>query len=216
MRKQLLIVTISTLLCASHLFSQTYPGYRTGNYTGVNGAFFNPANIADNRFKWDINLVAINGFAGTDQGGLKLGDLTNHFDANTLKTKILKGHSQVNSLDYADLLGPSFMLSLSPNTSIALTTRSRVFANVKDVNGDLANAIIDPSGAGITSPIALNGARTITHSTGWTEIGGSVAQVFTKKGSHNFFKGSITLKYIAGTADAYMTTDGITGSLRSA
>ncbi|MEJ0080275.1 MAG: DUF5723 family protein [Puia sp.] len=107
------------------------------------------------------------------------------------------------------------MLSLSPNTSIALTTRSRVFANVKDVNGDLANAIIDPAGSGITTPIALNGGRTITHTTGWTEIGGSVGQVFTKKGSHHFFKGGITLKYIAGTADAYMTTDGITGSLQS-
>ena len=98
MRKQLLIVTISTLLCASHLFSQTYPGYRTGNYTGVNGAFFNPANLADNRFKWDINLAAINGFAGTDQGGIKFSDITHNFDANNLKTKILKGHSQLKDM----------------------------------------------------------------------------------------------------------------------
>jgi outer membrane protein OmpA-like peptidoglycan-associated protein len=215
MRKQLLMIAFTTMICTSLSYAQTYPGYRTGNYTGVNGVFFNPANIADNRFKWDINLIAINGFAGTDQGGIKLSDITGNFNGNDLKSNILKGHSQVNSLDYADLLGPSFMISLSPNTSIALTTRSRVFANVKDVNGDLANAIIDPAGSGITSPIVLNGGRTITHTTGWTEIGGSVGQVFTKKGSHHFFKGGITLKYIAGTADAYMTTDGISGSLRS-
>ena len=215
MRKQLLIVAFTTTAFASVSYAQTYPGYRTGNYTGVNGVFFNPANIADNRFKWDINLAAINGFAGTDQGGIKLSDITHNFNANELKSNILKGHSQVNSLDYADLLGPSFMLSLSPNTSVALTTRSRVFTNVKDVNGDLANAIIDPAASGITSPIALNGGRTITHTTGWTEIGGSVGQVFSKKGSHHFFKGGITLKYIAGTADAYMTTDGIAGSLQN-
>jgi len=215
MRKQFLTIACMITLLTSISYAQTYPGYRTGNYTGVNGAFFNPANIADNRFQWNINLAAINGFAGTDQGGIKLSDITNNFDANNLKSKILKGHSQVNSLDYADLLGPSFMLSLSPNTSVALTTRSRVFANVKDVNGDLANAIIDPAGAGITTPLALNQGRTITHTTGWTEIGGSVAQVFSKKGSHNFFKGGITLKYIAGTADAYLTTDGITGTLQS-
>ncbi|HEY2648918.1 MAG TPA: DUF5723 family protein, partial [Puia sp.] len=215
MRKQLLIVAITATVFASVSYAQTYPGYRTGNYTGVNGAFFNPANIADNRFKWDINLAAINGFAGADQGGIKFSDITHNFDANDLKSNILKGQSHVNSLDYADLLGPSFMLSLSPNTSIALTTRSRVFANVKDVNGDLVNAIIDPAGAGITTPVALDGARTITHTTGWTEIGGSVGQVFSKKGSHHFFKGGITLKYIAGTADAYMTTNGISGSLQS-
>ncbi|HZZ75282.1 MAG TPA: DUF5723 family protein, partial [Puia sp.] len=215
MRKLLLTIMSMMTLFASISHAQTYPGYRTGNYTGVNGAFFNPANIADNRFQWNINLAAINAFAGTDQGGIKLSDVTHNFDARNLKSKILKGHSQVNSLDYADILGPSFMLSLSPNTSVALTTRSRVFANIKDVNGDLANAIIDPAGAGITSPITLNGGRTITHTTGWTEIGGSVAQVFSKKESHHFFKGGITLKYIAGTADAYMTTDGVTGTLQS-
>src|SRR6476646_3424040 len=89
-------------------YSQTYPGYRTGNYTGVNGVFFNPANIADNRFKWNINLFAINGFVGTDQGGLKFSDITHSFSADSLKSKLLKGHTQINSLDYVDILGPSF------------------------------------------------------------------------------------------------------------
>src|SRR3954468_11785736 len=135
MCKQLLISAVLAFGCVSPLFSQTYPGYRTGNYTGVNGVFFNPANIADNRFKWNINLVAVNGFVGTDQGGLKFSDISNSLNANDLKTNLLKGHTQLNSLDYVDILGPSFMVSLSPKTSIALTTRSRVFANVKDVNG---------------------------------------------------------------------------------
>jgi hypothetical protein len=107
------------------------------------------------------------------------------------------------------------MVSLSPKTSIALTTRSRVFANVKDVNGDLANAIIDPNNSGITTPIALNGGRSLAHATGWTEIGGSIAQVLTPKGSHHFFKAGLTLKYIAGTADSYLTTDGVRGSLEN-
>ncbi|MEJ0102432.1 MAG: hypothetical protein WDO19_07735 [Bacteroidota bacterium] len=38
-------------------FAQNYPGYRSGNYTGVNGVFFNPANIADSRYRWDVNLL---------------------------------------------------------------------------------------------------------------------------------------------------------------
>lgn len=215
MRKHIWIFVIITLLNISRSFAQTYPGYRTGNYTGVNGVFFNPANIADNRFKWDVNLFAINGFVGTDQGGLKFSDVTHSFTADSLKSKLLRGHEQVNSLDYVDLIGLSFMISISPKTSIALTTRSRVFANVKDLNGDLANALIDPNNSGITTPIVLNGGTSITHATGWTEIGGSIAQVFTPKGSHSFFKGGITLKYIAGTADSYLTTNGLTGSLQN-
>jgi hypothetical protein len=42
-----ILFAIATMI--SH--AQIFPGYRTGNYTGVNGVFFNPANIADNRYK---------------------------------------------------------------------------------------------------------------------------------------------------------------------
>ena len=215
MRKHLVISGVLLFLMTQTALAQTYPGYRTGNYTGVNGVFFNPANIADNRFKWNVNLFAVNGFVGTDQGGLKFSDITHSFSGDSLRSKLLKGHAQVNSLDYVDILGPSFMISLSPNTSIALTTRSRVFANVRNVNGDLANALINPTNSEITTPVALNGGNAVTHATGWTEIGGSVAQVFTPKGSHSFFKGGITLKYIAGTADSYLNTNGLTGSLQN-
>src|SRR5436305_531015 len=138
MRKYVFVITMTFIVFLTKTFAQTYPGYRTSNYTGVNGVFFNPANIADNRFKWDVNIFAINGFVGTDQGGLKFSDITHSFTADSLRSKLLKGNTQVNSLDYVDILGPSVMISLSPRTSVALTTRSRVFANVRDVNGNFA------------------------------------------------------------------------------
>ncbi len=201
-----LILTISSM-------AQIYPGYRTSNYTGVNGVFFNPANIADNRFKWDINVFAINGFVGNDQSGLKFKDITRSFNADSLKSKLLRGNTKINSLSYADVLGPSFMISLSPKTSVALTTRTRVFANARDLNGDLATAVLDATHSGIISPVSFNSNNSITHATGWTEFGGSIGQVFTNKGNHNFFKGGITLKYLAGTADSYLTMNSLTGTI---
>jgi len=215
MRQRLLICTI---LLGTFYFSsiaQTYPGYRTSNYTGVNGVFFNPANIADNRFKWDVNLFSINGFVGTNQGGLKFSDITKSFNASDLTNEFLKGKTHINSLDYVDILGPSGMISLTPATSVALSTRTRVFANARNVDGNLAAAVIDPTNSGITTPVALEGGASLVHATGWTEIGGSVGQVFTPKGSHHFFKGGITLKYIGGTADSYLTTNNLTGSLQN-
>ncbi|MDP9041342.1 MAG: DUF5723 family protein, partial [Bacteroidota bacterium] len=159
------------------------------------------------------NLAAINGFIGTDQGGLKFSDITHSFNGNDLKTNLLKGKSNINSLGYVDVLGPSVMFSLSPKTSIAITSRSRVFANARNLNGNLASAIIDPANSGITSPVTLNGQNTLVHATGWTEIGASIGQVFTRKESHSFFKGGISVKYIAGTADSYLTTNGLTGTI---
>lgn len=215
MRKRLIFFTTALVILSTISFGQTYPGYRTSNYTGVNGLFFNPANLADNRFKWDINLFAINGFVGTDQGGLKFSDITKSFNSTDLRNNLLKGKTNINSLDYVDVLGPSAMISLSPKTSVAIFTRSRVFSNARNVNGNLASALIDPANSGITTPVTLTGGNSLVHATGWTDFGGSVAQVFTPKESHSFFKGGISLKYMAGTADSYLTTNGLTGSLQN-
>jgi outer membrane protein OmpA-like peptidoglycan-associated protein len=192
--------------------TQTFPGYRTSSYTGVNGVFFNPANIADSRYKWDVNVFAINGFVGNNQSGLRFSDITRSFNSDSLKSKLLRGNSNVNSLSYVDVLGPSFMISLSPKTSIAITTRSRVFANGRNIDGNLAGAILD--GGSTTAGIPFNfNTNMLVHATGWTEIGASVGQVFTNKGSHNFFKGGLTIKYLAGTADSYLSTSGLSGSV---
>ncbi|MDP4150157.1 MAG: DUF5723 family protein [Bacteroidota bacterium] len=192
--------------------AQTYPGYRTSNYSGVNGVVFNPANIADNRYKWDVNVFAINGFVGTSQSGLRFSDITKSFSADSLKSKLLRGNSTVNSLSYVDVLGPSVMFSLSPKTSLAFTTRSRVFANGSNIDGNLAGAILDGGTTSVGIPFNFN-SNMLVHATGWTELGGSIGQVFTNKYSHNFFKGGITLKYIAGTADTYLSTSNLSGTV---
>lgn len=211
MRKSYLCILL--LLCvATFSNAQTYPGFRTSNYTGVNGVFFNPANIADNRFAWDVNIFAINGFVGTSNSGLRFSDITRSFDWDSLKSKLLRGNSNVNSLGYVDVLGPSVMLSLSPTASVALTTRSRVFVNGRGIDGNLAGTFLD--GGTTTAGIPFNfNTSMLLHATGWTDIGLSYAQVLSRKGSHNFFKGGITLKYLAGTADTYLTTTNLAGTV---
>src|ERR1700753_1274961 len=210
MRKGMLALLL--LLAALTLTAQTYPGYRTGSYTGVNGVFFNPANIADSRYKWDVNVFAINGFVGTSRSGLRFSDITRSFNGDSLKSKLLRGNANVNSLAYVDVLGPSFMISLSQKTSIAFTTRSRVFADGRNIDGNLAGAILD--GGTTTAGVPFNfNTNQLIHATGWTEVGGSIAQVFTEKDSRHQFKGGLTLKYLAGTADSYLSATGLSGSV---
>jgi outer membrane protein OmpA-like peptidoglycan-associated protein len=210
--KKCYLTLFFVLLIVSVIKSQTFPGYRTGNYTGVNGVVFNPANIADNRFKWDVNVFAINGFVGTNQSGLRFKDITRTYNADSLQSKLLRGNDHLNSLSYVDVLGPSVMFSLTPKTSFALTTRSRVFANGSDINGNLASAVLDGGTTSAGVPFTFSN-NTMVHTTGWTDLGVSVGQVFSNKGSNHFFKGGITLKYIAGTADSYLSTTGFSGTV---
>lgn len=193
---------------------QPFAGYQSGNYTGVNGVFFNPANIADNRYQWDINIAAVNGFTGFSSPGLHFGDIVHGLTADTLKEALLRGNAKMSTIAYGDVLGPSFMIGLGPRTAFAFTTRTRVFSNTKDINGDLFNSVFEASGPHIASPIGvIADYPSFVHTTGWTEFGLSIARVFTKQGNPNFFKGGITLKYLAGTADASLTMNNLNAVL---
>ncbi|MBL7713111.1 MAG: hypothetical protein JNL13_11620, partial [Chitinophagaceae bacterium] len=44
--------------------AQEMAGFRSDNYNGVNGAFFNPANLAGGPYKLDVNILGINFYGG--------------------------------------------------------------------------------------------------------------------------------------------------------
>lgn len=205
------------LWAAGIVRAQSFPGYRTSNYSGVNGVFFNPANIADSKYKWDINLISVDGFVGNNQNSLKFKDIAkSSFNADSLKSKLLKGNdANLRSLIRTDILGPSFMFNAGDNTAIAITTRARIFGNARDLNGRFARAVIDGGVANDSYPFSFNEPQSIVHAAGWGELGLSLGQVFTKRNSPHFFKAGITIKYLAGVADSYLRQGNVNGTVNT-
>ncbi|CAN5158438.1 DUF5723 family protein [soil metagenome] len=208
----------SLLLCLIVIKSnaQIFPGTRTSNYNGVNGVFFNPANIADNRYKWDINIISVNGFVGNNQNSLGFKDITRSFNSDSLKSKLLRGDKpNLSALITADVFGPSFMFNTKSGSAFAITTRSRVFSNASGIDGALARGIID-GGAnnGAPYPQTFNSyANSKINTVGWSEFGLSYATILTKKDSKNFFKAGVTVKYLAGTTNSYVRLQNLDGTI---
>ncbi len=219
MKKLLSAVVVLLCLTASTSNAQIFPGYRTSNYSGVNGVIFNPANIADNRYKWDLNLISVNGFVGNDQTKLGFRDITkSSFNADSLKAILLRGDNpNFKSLVSADILGPSFMFNTKNGSAFAITTRSRVFSNASGIDGTLARAIIDAGETnGAVYPASFNSyPDSKINTTGWTELGLSFATIFTKKDSKNFLKGGASIKYLAGTTNSYLRLQNFDGTIGS-
>ena len=183
------------------IYAQNFPGYRSGNYTGVNGVFFNPANIADSRYRWDVNLFSVNGFVGNNKASFNLKDITSS-NSNNIKDKFLNGNGNTNANVNAEILGPSVMFNLNHKSAMAITTRSRLVANLKDFDGSLINAVFKSSDAIYPYSLASNSnSRIITN--GWSELGVSYAREISSKGAH-YFKGGVTLKYLSGTGNNYL------------
>ncbi|MDQ5929093.1 MAG: hypothetical protein QG594_871, partial [Bacteroidota bacterium] len=134
MKKQLLILFILSTSFAAQ--AQSYQGYFQDNYAGVQSVLFNPASIADSRFKTDINLFSVSGSVSNDLYGVKLFDVFKDgydFDSESKMTPSNTNNARTNF----DIMGPSFMFNIAPKHTLALFTRARSITNLNNVNGYL-------------------------------------------------------------------------------
>ncbi|MBC7946778.1 MAG: hypothetical protein H7Y42_02780 [Chitinophagaceae bacterium] len=208
-------MTLLTYLVFSScfLFSQNFPGYRSGNYTGVNGVFYNPANIADSRYRWDVNLIGINGNLGNSQASFKLKNLGDVFNDNVDSLFFGNSEKESSGIIDMDIIGPSVMFSIGKKNSFAITTRFRAIGNVHDIDGNLIQSI-DDENTGLPLTLKSNSQQKII-ANGWTEIGGSFGRILMNKGKH-FLKGGASVKFLLGSANSFANITNLKGTLDEA
>ena len=137
MKKRIaLLIVLTSVLSAK---AQSYLGYYYDNYAGVQSVLYNPASIVDSRFKTDINLASFSASVGNDYYGFSVSDLMKGGDYDfELQSKKFSKNSN-NFIVNADVMGPSFMFNIAPKHSLAIFTRGRSIANVRNIDGDLFN-----------------------------------------------------------------------------
>jgi outer membrane protein OmpA-like peptidoglycan-associated protein len=199
--KKLSILIFLVSVCLKP-FAQNFPGYRSGNYTGVNGVFFNPANIADSRYRWDVNLFGVHAGISNNNASFKLKNLDDAFNDNKVDSLLFGASNKItNGAVNVDFFGPSFMFNVNKKTSIALTSRVRAVANVMNIDGNFIQSINNDFNG--TLPFTINSDKNQKIAiNGWTDLGVSLGQVLVDNGKH-FLKGGITFKYLAGSGNAY-------------
>jgi hypothetical protein len=209
-----LLPTLTALLFFTLASAQDFAGYRSGNYTGVNGVFFNPAYIADSRYKVDFNLFSVSGFVGNNQASFSLKDITNSFGGDSLKSQLFgNGAGKSSGFVSAAVHGPSLMFNAGRKMAFALTTRARVMANARDIDGKLVTKITDDFSSDPALPYTISSAEDMRFTAnGWTEFGFSVARVISDKGKH-FFKTGATVKYLTGAANGYFNIGSFNATL---
>ncbi|MEO0900763.1 MAG: DUF5723 family protein [Bacteroidota bacterium] len=187
-------------------YSQSYFGFLTENYSGINGVIRNPANIVDSRFAFDMNLAGASGVFANDifstENVFDLLDESFDFPDDLDKNYQDDNFSYVN----ADILGPSFLININKKNAIAFYSRVRLISNAvgngRDVEQFLEDFDIE------TSDFILNQNNTIGSAHGWGEVGISYATVI-KDAEKHFLKGGITLKYLVGFNRSYASTDNL-------
>lgn len=204
MHSRKIIIGLMFICITNILKAQSYNGFLTDNYSGVNSVISNPANIVDSRFKLDINLVGVSAFFGSDYLGLNLKDLLNNF-SETLDTAE-KSPSQNNFFSAnLDILGPSVLFNIDDKNSLAFFTRGRAFFNVVDIDG----ATLDKEGGFDESEdFSIQEGFISGTANLWAELGVSYARVLIDKEQH-FLKGGLTVKYLKGLGNNYIQSNNL-------
>lgn len=198
MKKTFLILLF--LISGLTITAQSYTGYFHDNYAGVQSVLFNPASIADSRFKTDINLFSVSGTVGNDLYGVKFFDVfKNGYDIDS-EAKITPSNANNARINF-DIMGPSFMFNIAPKHTLAVFTRARSITNLRDINGNLIDQVKD--GLDESSDFNLNAGNAKGASNSWGELGISYAAVLYQHNQH-FLKGGLTAKYLQGGVNGYI------------
>ncbi len=200
--------TFLLIFCSKISTAQSYIGFLTDNYAGVHSVINNPANIADSRYRADINLASLNFGAFNDFYKIKVFDLLKDvdnfdFNANGEKNFTLNNKGSINF----DALGPSFMFNINQNNSIALFTRARIFVNALEINGGLFDKFDNQDNI-ITDSFKFENQNSNFSLNRWAEFGLTYAFVLVNKENH-FFKVGLTGKYLYGLGSAYFKMNNV-------
>jgi outer membrane protein OmpA-like peptidoglycan-associated protein len=217
------MLTLSALAAQA----QGWIGLANSNYAGTNNLYINPSTIADSRQKFYINLVGAdinfyNTYLQLDLPYTPWAALRNKvssqyrdangnivFSENYLKEQLGNGN-KFGSVS-AEVRLPSFMISLGPKQSIAFSNRVRSFVQVSNVSENLARlaryGLGEAENLGLANKLLDDNSFNIGVNN-YHEFALTYGRTFTENTTH-FFKGGLTLKYLAGLGGGYVLNEGV-------
>ena len=190
------------------LNAQTNSGIPEDNYNGIHGILINPANLTDSRIKSEINILSTNLLFANDYTPLTLKNITNLIDGGTYDALPKEDNYYVVNLN---ILGPSFMLNLNPKSSIAVITRVRAMGELNNINGQLAESIVDGFNDNDYN-FNIKNMDVTTHV--WGEVGLAYGRKLYSKENH-FVKMGVTLKYLLGGGVVQANSNSLSGTYQN-
>ncbi|TGE27427.1 DUF5723 family protein [Hymenobacter metallicola] len=197
----LLLTLLPGSLSAQQLFNST-----RSNYSGLAGATWNPANIVDNRYFFQLQLVSFDAHATntayrytgpwSPQNSSAQLDLTKEFltRRESDKPKLFSAGLNVR--------GPGLMVRISPTQSVAFSTRVRTAVQGNAVSESfIQNAVDKFKSKGRSADNSFN-----MNLNAFSEYDLTYGRVIIDKSLH-FLKAGVTAKRYIGFGSGYLRSD---------
>ena len=201
-------LVILFLLFALNAGAQDFLGYSMSNYSGITGAFLNPASTADSRYRVDIELIGFDLNLNTNYVGLSKDPIFHKKDFSDPNFNAKYIFEPINGMTKyafvnASIHLPSFMIRLNPKNSIGFTCRERTYLNMEGLEPALARQFY--KGLKDSSDLfqTLDNKKLSIHAMSWAEFGITYSHVMMNSGKH-FLKAGVTPKVLRGLGAGYV------------
>lgn len=214
---KIFLVSFLSLFFSLKYYSQDFLGYSASEYAGVTAIDIQPANLADNRFRFDMVLTglsvkAYNNYVGIKRFGLKgwakgepamgaAGLTDDQIKGNYLELN--DGGKNKTAYVSSRIVLPSFLIEINHKNTIALTWDVRNFVNVDGITPDLAKLIYSDFKVPSLWPKQLNAKNVSMQAMSWAEYGVTYARVLKEDNQHAF-KIAGRVKVMEGLGSAYL------------
>ena len=223
--KRILLLVFSALYLVGAQ-AQDLLGISSSNFGGLSSVYINPANLADNRLKFEIQLGGTgfglaNNFMGFKPSYLvRDGGLTSSvyplLDPTPPTEDFTTANFQDNRRAFVNnnIYLPSLLVSINEKNSISLSARARTYLNVDGVGAELFqfgyNSLNYPS---LYNTRITNEKLSIQTMT-WMEYALGYGRVLIDQEKH-FLKAGVTLKALQGLQSAYLFIDNLDYAVNS-
>ena len=198
--------------------SQDWLGINTSNYAGISNVFSQPASIADNRLKFDMNLASINfslgnNFFAFNPALLRPTSINTYLQNADIQKKAYNGKSKYFFINL-DAIGPSALISLSSKHAIGLFSRARFMLNFDDLDESLAQNIYKDFSDPNFYLRRHNDDNISMQVHAWSEYGLSYARTIYDRKMH-FVKVGMNAKVLKGLGSSYLFIKNFDFSLKN-
>ena len=212
----LAIVIITQIKTAN---SQNFLSFSNDNYAGATGMFYQPASIADSRYKFDLELMGASSRVENNWWGI---DSRVIYNPDALKdTLFIKKYVDVIENDDPKYISQavearilSFMISLGQRSSIGFSIRARQLINLDNIDPQAADLMLNANNIPELFNKPLTYEDMSINAVAWAEYGLTYAQVIVNKKKH-LLKGGLTVKLLQGMGSAYLYADNLKYELQN-
>jgi outer membrane protein OmpA-like peptidoglycan-associated protein len=217
--KRILLIIFATL-AAVGTQAQDLLGISSSNYGGLSSVQINPANLADNRLKFEIQLFGTGFGVGNNFIGFKPNYLVREGGLTSSNYPLLdptpptEDFTTANFEDnrrafvYNNIYLPSLLVSINEKNSISLSARARTYVNVDGVDAELFRFAYNSLNYPSLYNTRITNDNLSIQTMSWMEYALGYGRVLMDKEKH-FLKAGVSIKALQGLQSAYLFIDNL-------